>query len=310
MGRGNGDGMDKIYRGYTREELDRQYEHRHIVPDADAFVAANRAESARVRAALRGRFDVAYGPEADQSLDIYLADAVAPAPIVVFFHGGRWALGGKESDCGHAEVYVRHGVHFVSVGFGLLPAVTMDVLVHQCRDAVAWVRNNAASFGGDPDRIFVHGKSSGAHVAAMMAVTNWPAARGLPADTVKGGLLVSGMYDLEPVRLTFRNDWLRLDAEAAARNSPIRHVPDGGCPLILAVGSLESAEFRRQPRAFAEAWRAKGLDCRLVILDGRHHFTVHADMRNPCGPLVGPFLDRMRGASAPSSEKRLSRPAT
>ena len=128
----------------------------------------------------------------------------------------------------------------------------------------------------------------------MMAITDWRAAYGLPADLLKGGLLVSGMYDLEPVRLTFRNEWLKLDEAAALRNSPIRHIPEPGCPLIVAVGSLETDEFRRQPRVFAEAWRAGGLACDFMELEGRHHFTVNEDMNNADSDLVAPFLDWMR----------------
>ncbi len=288
----------KVYLDYTQEELDRQYEHRNFVPDADDYVAAQRAASIRVRNAANGRFDVAYGKHEDELLDIYLADGAGPAPIVGFFHGGRWALGSKASNCEGAETYTALGVHFVSVNFSLLPKVTMDVLIRQCRDAIAWLWRDAATFGGDRDRNFLHGKSSGAHVAAMMAVTDWRAAYALPGDLVKGGLLVSGMYDLEPVRLTFRNEWLQLDAEAAARNSPIRHIPERGCPLIVGVGALETDEFRRQPRAFVEAWRDRGLECRFVEMAGRHHFTVNDEMKDPNGALVAPFLGWMGLAAA------------
>ncbi len=288
----------KVYLDYTQEALDRQYEHRHFVPDADAYIAAQKAESERVRAATAGEFDIAYGPGEDERLDIYLAEAAAPAPIVVFFHGGRWAMGSKTSNCESAAMYAAAGVHYVSVNFSLLPKVTMDTLIGQCRDAIAWLWANAESFGGDRTRLFVHGKSSGAHIAAMMAVTDWSAALGLPRDVVKGGLLVSGMYDLEPVRLTFRNEWLKLDQVSAARNSPILHVPEDGCPLIIAAGSLETEEFRRQPRAFAEAWLARGNECRRLELAGRHHFTVNEDMNDPAGVLVAPFLGWMGLASA------------
>jgi arylformamidase len=283
----------KIYLDYTQEELDRQYEHRNLVPDADDFVAAQRAESERVRKAANGRFDVAYGDDGDELLDIYLAHSAGPAPIVVFFHGGRWALGSKASNCEGAEMYTALGVHFVSVNFSLLPTVTMDVLIRQCRDAIAWLWRNADSFGGDRDRIFVHGKSSGAHVGAMMAITDWRGGYDLPGDLVKGALVVSGMYDLEPVRLTFRNEWLKLDREGAARNSPIHHIPDRGCRLIIGVGALETDEFRRQPREFVAAWRAKGLECRLVEMEGRHHFTVNDEMKDATSALVAPFLDWM-----------------
>jgi arylformamidase len=293
----------KIYLDYDQKELDRQYEHREWIDDADKYVEAQSADSKRVRdaARARGRFDVAYGPHEDELLDIYPADRVGPSPVVVFFHGGRWARGSKASNCEGAEIYTALGVHFVSVNFSLLPAVTMDVLIRQCRDAIAWIWRNADTFGGDRTRMFVHGKSSGAHVGAMMAITDWRAEYDLPGDLVKGALLVSGMYDLEPVRLTFRNDWLKLDAAGAARNSPIRHIPDHGCPLIVGMGALETDEFRRQPRAFAEAWRAKGLDCRLIEMPGRHHFTVNEEMKNPSSAIVAPFLGWM-GLEAAAAE--------
>ena len=291
----------KVYLDYTQEELDRQYEHRNIVPDAEKYVAAHQAESERVRAAAQGRFDIAYGSGEDELLDIYLADGQGLAPIMVFFHGGRWAMGSKASNCEAAEVYTAQGVHFVSVNFSLLPSVTMDTLIGQCRDAIVWLWRNAGTFGGDRDRMFVHGKSSGAHVAAMMVITDWQAQYDLPTDLIKGGLLVSGMYDLEPVRLTFRNEWLKLDESGAARNSPIRHIPERGCPLIVGVGALESEEFRRQPREFVDAWRAKGLDCQFIVLEGRHHFTVNVDMNAAQSALVAPFLGWM-GLTAIAAE--------
>ena len=292
-----GDGA-KVYLDYTQEELDRQYEHRHIVPDVDDFIARSRAESARVRAAAKGSFDVAYGPGADEVLDILLADA-ADAPVVVFFHGGRWQTGGKDSNCGSAEAINAAGAHFVSVDFTLFPDTTMDELIRQCRAAVAWVLGNAASFGGDPARLYVIGKSSGAHIAAMMATTDWAAGHGLAGDAIKGGLLVSGMYDLEPVRLTFRNEWLRLDAAMAARNSPIRHIPDAGCPLIVGHGERETDEFKRQPRVFAEAWRAAGNPCVLVEIAGCHHFSIDTAMNDPASPLMAPFRSMMGLATPP-----------
>ncbi len=288
----------KVYLDYTQKELDRQYEHREWIDDADAYIAVHRAESERVRAAANGQFDVAYGPGEDELLDIYLADGARTAPIVVFFHGGRWAIGSKTSNCEGAEMYTAHGVHFVSVNFSLLPTVTMDVLIRQCRDAIAWIWRNAETFGGDRSRIFVHGKSSGGHVGAMMAITDWRAGHDLPPDLVKGALVVSGMYDLEPVRLTFRNEWLKLDEDGAARNSPILRIPEHGCPLIVGVGALETDEFRRQPREFVAAWRARGLECGFVEMDGRHHFTVNDEMKDPNSALVAPFLGWMGLAAA------------
>jgi len=282
-----------VYLDYTQEELDRQYEHRSLVPDSDDFIARNEADSAQIHAAAKGRFDIAYGPDPDQLLDVYLAEGEGLSPVVVFFHGGRWSRGGKDSNIESLAMYNAAGAHFVSVGFTLIPDIDMDGLVGQCRDAIAWLWRNAGSFGGDPDRLFVMGKSSGGHLAGMMVTTDWAAERGLPADVIKGGLLVSGMYDLEPVRLSFRNGFLGLDEEAAMRNSPIHHIPADGCPLIIGFGSLETDEFQRQSRTFAAAWSARGLTCRLVPMDGRHHFSINADLTDPHGNLVAPFLGLM-----------------
>ena len=282
-----------VYLDYDQEALDVQYEHRNIVSNVEEFTAWSRAESARVRAAATGRFDVSFGDHEDEALDIYFAAGATEAgsaPIIVFFHGGRWSRGDKTSNIESLATFNAAGIHFVSVGFTLIPDITMDGLIRQCRDAMVWLWHNARSFGGDPDRLFVMGKSSGGHLAAMMVVTDWEAERGVPANVIKGGLLVSGMYELGPVRLSFRNGFLYLSEEMAMRNSPIHHIPDGGCPLIVGFGSLETDEFQRQGRTFATAWAGRGLSCQLVEIAGRHHFSINADMNGPGGDLVTPFL--------------------
>ncbi|MDC0033124.1 alpha/beta hydrolase [Alphaproteobacteria bacterium] len=283
----------KIYLDYTQEELDRQYEHRSIVPDSDDFIVRNETESAKIRAAANGKFDVAYGSDLDQLLDIYPARGGELSPVVVFFHGGRWSRGDKTSNIESLATYNAAGVHFVSVGFTLIPNIDIDGLVGQCRDAIAWLWHNARTFGGDPHRLFVMGKSSGGHLGGMMVVTNWERERGVPADVIKGGLLVSGMYDLEPVRLSFRNGFLGLDLDAAMRNSAIHHIPDNGCPLIIGYGSLETDEFQRQSKTFAAAWLERGYTCQLVEMEGRHHFSIDVDLNDPNGNLVTPFLKYM-----------------
>ncbi len=177
----------------------------------------------------------------------------------------------------------------------------MGVLIRQCRDAVTWLWRNADTFGGDHDRIFVHDKSAGADFAAMVAVTGWRANYDRPTDVIKGGLLIGGMYDLEPVRLTFRNEWLRLDEKATVRNSPLHHIPLNGCDLVVGVGSQETDEFGRQPREFAAAWRARGLNCQFIEMAGQHHFSINEAMNDAASALVFPFLEmveRTRGELA------------
>ncbi len=284
----------KIYLDYTQEELDQQYEHRSIVPEGDKFLAQTEAESHRVGEMAKGLFDVAYGPEAEQLLDIYTVEKNCPSPVVIFFHGGRWSRGSKSSNIESLTIYNANGILFVSVGFTLIPNITMDSLIAQCRAAIVWLWQNAQTYGGDRQNFYVFGKSSGAHLAGMMVVTDWSKDFDLPKNVIKGGLLVSGMYDLEPVRLSFRNSFLKLNESEAFRNSPILQIPEGGCPLIIGFGSKETDEFQRQSIAFADAWKKKGLKCSLVKVEGHHHFSINSEMCNANGILISSFLKLIR----------------
>ena len=279
-----------VWRDYTQEELDFNYNQRMIVPDWEAYFEHNRRESERVRAALDCRLDVAYGPSADEILDVFPAPR-AGAPVVVYIHGGAWTRTHKDSNSYQAEAFVGAGVCFVSVHFGLVPSVTLDEQVQQNRTAVAWVRRNAREFGADPERLYVAGHSSGGHNAGMMITTDWERAFGLPKDTIKGALACSGIYDLEPARLSARNEYLRLDDAGVDRNSPIRRIPEAGCPLVVGYGEREHVEFRRQSIEFAAAWRGRGNPCREFDLPGLNHFQVGQQLANPDGPVLNAMFE-------------------
>lgn len=280
-----------VFLNYTQEELDRQYEHRHFVSDVPYWRKIAKAENERVRAAAKGLFNLSYGKHLDELLDVYKTKAQPSVPTVIFFHGGRWRKGSKASACHSAEAFTEAGAHFVSVNYSLLPDVTMDTLIDQCRKAVAWIYDNAASFGADPDKLFIMGKSAGAHIGGMMVTTDW-AAYGLPKDVLKGALLISGMYDLEPVRLTFRNEWLKLDRDAAVRNSPIRHVANGICPIVIGCGTQETDEFRRQTKEFAQAWQRSGRLTHYLEVPNQHHYSINLFLQN--NPLFAKMQDMMQ----------------
>ena len=159
--------------------------------------------------------------------------------------------------------------------------------------AVAWLYRNAGCFNADPQRLYVSGHSAGGHLTAMILATDWPSFAGIPDGAVKGGCAISGVFDLEPVRLTFLNEDLGLDAESAARNSPAHHLPSRGAPLIVAVGGDESAEFLRQSRDFAAAWSAKGHACELLEIAGEHHFEIVEALADAEAPLSRALLRQM-----------------
>jgi arylformamidase len=159
--------------------------------------------------------------------------------------------------------------------------------------AVAWAYHHAAEFGGDRERIFVSGHSSGGHVCGMVVVTDWQREFGLPADVVKGGAPISGMFDLAPVKLSWRNSYVSLDDAAVDRLSPIRHIPARPIPLVIGYGTQELAEFQRQSREFAAAWRARGYPCTELALPNLKHFAVNYEFNNPRGKLLGAILSQM-----------------
>lgn len=280
---------DEVYLGYTRDELDWQYDHTKRFPDTSIFTRARAAKTANVREKIKSWLDVQYGSGDDEKLDIYPA-ARDKAPIAVFVHGGAWQRGSKDDYGFPAASFVPRGVTWITTEFSRVPRGSLDVQVKQNRDAIAWIYRNASSFAGDPQRIYVLGHSSGAHLSAMVHCTEWTSLYGLPADLVKGGVCMSGIYDLEPVMLTYRNKYLGLDEAATRLNSPIHNVRETFMPsLVIGCGEHDTAEFHRQWRAYAQALRRRGHSTIEVELAGRHHFAV-SDAFNEDGPLLDAIL--------------------
>lgn len=161
-----------------------------------------------------------------------------------------------------------------------------------CR-AIAWVYEHAARFGGDPDRLYVGGQSSGAHLTAVALTADWPGRYGLPANPIKGGLCASGMYELAPVRLSARANYVKFTDEMVAALSPIRHLDRLQAPLIVSYGTYETPEFQRQAREFAAAVEAAGKPVELVVGDNYSHTELLETLCNPYGQLGAAVLEQM-----------------
>lgn len=285
---------EAVFRGYDQAELDRQYDHRAWAPDAREIIARYRVLSDEVHAKLAARRNVSYGASPGQTLDIFPAARAASglAPVLMFIHGGQWQRLSKDDSAFAAPAFTAAGAAFVAVNFDLIPAVPLDEIVRQNREAVAWVRRNAADFGGDAARIHVAGHSSGAHIAAMLATTDW-AEFGLGPDPLRGAACVSGTYDVGPLMLSFRAGYLELDEAGVARNSPIRHLDRLRVPLIVSTGEFESDEFRRHGADLADAARAAGGDCSFIPVAGLNHFEMVLELADPASPLTRAVLQQM-----------------
>jgi arylformamidase len=194
---------------------------------------------------------------------------------MVFIHGGYWRAMDKREHAFPALAFAPAGITLISVNYALAPNVSLTEIVRQCRAALIWVYRNAPFFGGDRSRIYVSGHSAGGHLTAMMLATDWTGlAPDMPADLVKGGCPISGLYDLEPIRLSYLNADLRLDQHEAAENSPVLLEPSGAQWMIVTAGGLESAEFHRQQSGLIDKWRVAGLEIEAVESPGKHHFNV------------------------------------
>jgi arylformamidase len=279
-----------VYRDLDQAALDFQYNNQAQVPDPKRYLDWYGRTSAAVRARVRHVESVAYGPSPDERLDIFQPSSVGETdrrPVVVFVHGGAWRNLDLAGSSFAAETFTAHGALYVPLGFSCMPAAgSLDRMVAQIRDAIAWVARHINEYGGDPERLYLLGHSSGGHLAGMGLVTDWPKLYGLPADLIRGAILASGIYDLEPVRLSYRNAMLGLDRDAEIRNSPCRNLPAHGAPLLIAHGELETAEFKRQSRAFADLWQKRFGNCREMEVQGVNHYEVIETLVDTKSPLA------------------------
>lgn len=275
-GQGPADPLDEIvWGGLTRREVSQQYDMRVAVPDGARYSDAKRALSEKVRASLPGQRDVVYGGGPRQQLDIYPAETPG-APVLLYIHGGAWRSLDKTVYAFIAEPWRARGVTCVLAGYGLLPEVSMDQMMAEIRDAVAWTAANAASFGGDPARIVIAGMSAGAQLSGMALADPKTAAH------LAGAVLSSGVYDMEPHRWHDRYHDMNLDDALVARASPLHNPPARPeTPLVIAVGAEETTEYRRQACAFADLCRARGHDVGFVAEPGRHHFSMGSAFGEP-----------------------------
>jgi len=262
--------LTRVFLDYDQKALDEQYEQRVWVPHADEIIRRYGELSDAVRLRIGEPVTERYGPTPPETLDIYGSGKKA----FVFVHGGAWKRQSSRENAFAAEPVVEAGGAYVALNFALLPSVTLPEMVAQVCRGIEWVHAHLAK------EVVLCGHSSGGHLAAC-ALTK--------TNVVKSALVVSGIYDLLPVRLSARNDYVRLDERLEREYSPIRHTGKIRCPVTVGWGEKEAAEFYRQSSAFAKA-----LGAPAIIGKGLNHFEVCLTLADPQAPLGKAALEMLR----------------
>jgi len=283
---------------YTAAFCNREYNNRALVPEYPQHLERWTRSAQRARRQTKGLLDLAYGGSPNERLDLFHARRDG-GPLLVFIHGGYWRSLSKAEFSWVAPPFVERGVNVALVDYDLAPAVTVETIVLQVLRALEWLWRESEHYGYDASRIFVAGHSAGGHLTAMALRALWPAwDPDLPTDLVKGGVAISGIYDMEAMmHASFLNVDLKLDERSAVRLSPAWMPPPQGTPLVTCVGALESSEFRRQNALIGERWKtALRAD---VAAPGRNHFTVVDALAEPDHPLFRETLALCNGLPRP-----------
>lgn len=283
-----------VWLDMDQKELDDAYDQSVYAPNQRLITGRYVTNSEAVRARIGAPKRFSYGSTPIEGFDLY-ATKQPNAPVQVFIHGGAWRAGLASAYATPAEMFINAGAHFAVLDFNNVIETKGDLLAmaKQVRSAVAWIYKNAASFGGDPNRIYVSGHSSGGHLAGVVLTTDWKGEFGLPVDVVKGGVCCSGMFDLKPVRLSKRSEYVKFTDEMEQALSAQRHLDKLNCPVALCYGTLETPEFQRQSRDFAAAVKAAGKPVTLSVGQGYNHFEMNETLASPYGVFGRAVLEQM-----------------
>ena len=260
-----------VFLDYTQGQLDQAYDQLVWAPHRDAIQAEIRRECEAVRRAMPPRTE-RYGSSEMQQLDIFAPAGASGVPVLVFLHGGAWLRGSRLDVAYPAPAVTGRGAALVTVDFNNVSEVALPAMIEQCREAVAWTVRNASTFGGDPDRVYLAGHSSGAHLASCVLLAD---------RAIKGALLISGLYDLHAPMLSARSKYVKITPAEEDAASAMRHLGLIRCPVAVAWSVGDSPEFRRQGEVLAAALQGMGRLASRTEVFSANHFEEPRLLANP-----------------------------
>ncbi len=282
-----------IYKNYTQQTLDSQYNNRARVPEFEQIFQQWEQDSEALRQRVHFQADLAYDNHPRETMDVFPAKQPGAA-VQVFIHGGYWRSLDKQLFHCVADGFIKHDVTYVALSYPLAPQASLGEIADSCRRALVWVARNVAHYNGDPEKIFISGHSAGGHLAAMLLATEWSAlVADLPADLLKGGCVISGLFNLRPIQLSYVNEDLGMDEASARRNSPVFLPPTSRAPLIVAVGGAESEEYLAQSQDLVTAWSPQGVPITHLVIPEANHFNILDYLMTPHASLHQAVLAQM-----------------
>ena len=272
-------------------DYEAEYNNRARVPDYPGIAERWGKASADYRARAHAGFNLPYGPRERHKCDLYHPSGgmTALTPLVVFIHGGYWQRGERHLN-GHVAAQLNAlGMAVAVPSYDLCPAVEVADIVVQMRACLQML------WRATQRRPVVCGHSAGGHLTAALLATDWSRIAGVPADLVRAGTAISGVFEVEPLVSTSLNEALRLTLEAA-RVLSVRDadLPRSGIDLVCAVGGAESAEFIRQSRDCAAAWAKRGAKTSVIEVPDANHFTVMDEMTRTGSPILDAIARQAR----------------
>jgi arylformamidase len=275
--------LETVFAHYTQNELDRAYDQSILVPNVADYTFRWNEASRQYRQSYPP-VTLRYGTGNDEQIDVYPGNP--GGPVHFHIHGGAWRSLSRSESGFVAKGLGSKGATVVVAGFSLVPSVTLHTLVDQVRRACLFVRITLQG----AERVFISGHSSGAHVALCLLDPDWWQSSGIGPDAIAGAVLSSGPYDLQPVRMSARNNYLKLSEEDAERLTPVRRLGNELPPVSLFWGDGEHDEFKRQSIYLSEQL---GNRATATEIAGRNHFDMYSDFGDPGSAIVRTALDQM-----------------
>ncbi len=284
----------KLYRNFTsQDEIDQEYNAVLRISDLQPYIEHDENANIEARNELKSILGIQYGPSPDETIDIFPAKNPF-APVFVFIHGGYWQSMNSQDFSMVARGLVSNGFTVAIPNYSLCPSVSISEITIQNRAAIAWIFKEINKYNGNPNQMFVCGHSAGGQQVGMLASTDWKKDYNLPENIIKGGIPISGIFDLSPLYYSWLQPTIQLTHGMVHEQSPLFQIPDNGFPMLVSVGETESPEFKRQSQQYFLAWQKKGFKGTMIIQPDKNHFTAIRDFSIPSGPFTASVLEFMK----------------